>query len=321
MLEPGFFLARGFEFGGQMAGTLVQAIPDIHIGRVYNQRDPECDIHYETFGCLAQFFGRNTPAHRHYCFFQIHLLVQGSIRLNLDQGAYCGDAPLLIFTPPTVPHSFHSDESTDGHVLTVRQEFVRAWYQAMPGQWPDAMLREAAFIEVSKLPEESVADFNTLLRLVDLLQQEFFGSKKGRAAALLALGQCFFITLGRLLLARQQHPSVRHERGEDLRLFLKFCDLVEANFRDHLTLSEYADRLSLTGARLNDICRRMANLPSKEVVHERLLQEARRLLRYSAVQVGEISYQLGFADPAYFSRFFTKRTGMPPSQFRLHGPS
>jgi AraC family 4-hydroxyphenylacetate 3-monooxygenase operon regulatory protein len=65
----------------------------------------------------------------------------------------------------------------------------------------------------------------------------------------------------------------------------------------------------------------MASLPSKEVVHERLLQEARRLLRFSTVQVGEISYQLGFTDPAYFSRFFTKRTGIPPSQFRLLGPS
>ena len=73
--------------------------------------------------------------------------------------------------------------------------------------------------------------------------------------------------------------------------------------------------------RLDDICRRMANLPSKEVVHERLLQEARRLLRFSAVPVSEIGYQLGFADPAYFSRFFTKRTGLPPSQFRLAGQS
>ncbi len=61
----------------------------------------------------------------------------------------------------------------------------------------------------------------------------------------------------------------------------------------------------------------MANLPSKEVVHDRLLQEARRLLRFSTTPVGELSYQLGFADPAYFSRFFTRRVGMTPSQFRI----
>lgn len=308
-----------FERDGEMAVVTAQAIPDIHIGRVYDQRDPECEIHYETFGRLAQFFGRNTPVHRHYCFFQVHLLVRGSIRLNLDQGVYCGQAPLLIFTPPTIPHAFYTEEDTDGHVLTVRQEVVRAWYQTMPGVWPDSLLREAAFVEFDKLPPALAPDLNNLAVLAQLLEQEFCSEKKGRSAALLALGQSFFIALSRLLLARDPGTAMRAERGEDLRLFLSFCDIVEAHFRDHLTLTDYAGRLSITEPRLNDICRRMANRPSKEIVHERVLQEARRLLRFSAVPISEISYQLGFVDPAYFSRFFTKRTGTPPSQYRLAG--
>jgi AraC family 4-hydroxyphenylacetate 3-monooxygenase operon regulatory protein len=302
-----------------MSGTPLQAIPDIHIGRVYDQRDPECEIHYETFGRLADFFGRNTPPHRHYCFFQLHILTRGSVRLNLDDVAYCGDAPLLIFTPPTLPHAFYSEEDTDGHVLTVRQEVVRDWYRAMPGQWPETLLRTPAFVELSRLPAASAADFEALVRTVELLQREAEGDGKGHSALLRALGECAFIQLSRLLLAHEPVAVTRGERSEDVRLFLQFCDLVEAHFRDHLTLSEYAGRLSVTEARLNDICRRMADLPSKEIVHERLLQEARRLLRFSAVPVSEISYQLGFADPAYFSRFFTKRTGTPPSQFRLAG--
>lgn len=300
-----------------MAALPVQAIPDIHIGRVYDQRDPECDIHYETFGRLAQFFGRNTPPHRHYCFFQVHFLVRGSIRLNLDDGVYCGNAPLLIFTPPTIPHSFYSEEDTDGHVITVRQEVVRAWFRAMPGQWPDALLRQAAFFEVKSLPAGSVVDFTEMLKTVELLQAEYERDAKGHTALIRALGESIFIHLSRLLLAHEPTAAQRPERSEDLRLFLQFCDLVEAHFRDHLTLTEYAGRLLVTEARLNDICRRMAERPSKEVVHERLLQEARRLLLLSAIPVSEISYQLGFSDPAYFSRFFTKRTGTPPSQFRL----
>lgn len=304
-----------------MSLSSVPIIPDIHIGRVYDQRDPECEIHYETFSRLADFFGRNTPAHRHYCFFQLHILTRGSIRLNLDDLAYCGDAPLLIFTPPTRAHAFYSDEDTDGHVLTVRQEVVRNWYRVMPGQWPEALLRTPAFVELSQLPAGSAADFDALIRTVELLQREADGDAKGHSALLRALGECVFIHLSRLLLTHEPAASNRGERSEDVRLFLQFCDLIEAYFREHLTLSEYAGRLSITEARLNDICRRMADLPSKEIVHERLLQEARRLLRFSAVPVSEISYQLGFADPAYFSRFFTKRTGTPPSQFRLAGQS
>lgn len=305
----------------EVGNASLQAIPDIHIGRVYDQRDPECEIHYETFGRLADFFGRNTPPHRHYCFFQVHLLQRGSIRLNLDGQVYFGDAPCLIFTPPTIPHSFYSEEDTDGHVLTVRQEVVRVWFQGMPGQWPEALIRQPAFFEVAKLPTECNKDFDALIEIIELLQGEFDRNSKGHSALLRALGECAFVHLARLLLAHEPLTAARHERSEDLRLFLSFCDLVEAHFRDHITLTEYASRLSVTEARLNDISRRMANLPSKEVVHERLVQEARRLLRYSAVPVSEISYQLGFVDPAYFSRFFTKRTGMPPSQFRLTGDS
>lgn len=272
-----------------MSAAPLQAIPDIHIGRVYDQRDPECEIHYETFGRLADFFGRNTPPHRHYCFYQLHLLVRGSVRLSLDGQVYGGDAPLLIFTPPTIPHSFYSEEDTDGHVLTVRQEVVRGWYRAMPGQWPDALLRAPVFFELASLPEACGVDFAALLATVELLQRESERDAKGHTALQLALGEGVFIHLSRLLLAREPATAQRPERSEDLRLFLNF-----------------------TEARLNDICRRMANLPSKEVVDE-------RLLRYSAVPVSEISYQLGFADPACFSRFFTKRTDRPPSQFRLAG--
>jgi AraC family 4-hydroxyphenylacetate 3-monooxygenase operon regulatory protein len=204
-------------------------------------------------------------------------------------------------------------------VLTVRQEVVRSWFMAMPGQWPEALLRQPAFVEMSSLPPEFAADFDGLIASVALLQQEFGRDAKGHLALLLALGQSCFIHLSRLLVAHEPAATQRPERSEDLRVFLSFCDLVEAHFRDHLTLSEYASRLSVTEPRLNDICRRMAERPSKEVVHERLLQEARRLLRYSAVPITEICYQLGFADPAYFSRFFTKRAGVPPSQFRREG--
>ena len=293
-----------------------QVIADIHIGRVYDQRDPEGEIHYETFGRLADFFGRNTPVHRHYCFFQVHVLTKGAIHLNLDGRGYRGRAPVLIFTPPTAPHSFYSDDDTDGHVLTVRQEAVRRWQQQTPGQWPDGLLREPAFLELETLVGAWRPEFDALVRVVELLQIEYFAENAGRAAALQALGQCFFIHLSRLMAMQAPDGAARAERAPDMTLFLQFCDMVEAHFRDHLTLGEYARRLSVTEARLNDICRRMADQPPKEIVHERILQEARRLLRYTAVPIGEICFQLGFADPAYFSRFFTRRTGRSPSHFR-----
>lgn len=289
-------------------------IPDIHIGRVYDQTDPDADIHYETFERLAEFFGRNTPVHRHYGFYQIHFLLHGNIHIHLEEHFYHGDAPLVILTPPTIPHTFYSSDDTTGHVLTLRQSVVREWYAAMPGEWPAQLLHEHAFIALGQATESP--EYENMRNAALLLHNEAMRHEKGRGAAMLALGQYFFVNLTRLMLQVRPADPAKHGRGEDLRIFLAFCDHVEAHFRDHMTLSSYAKHLGVTEARLNDICRRTAGEPSKELVHQRLLQEAKRLLRFSAVPVSEISYQLGYTDPAYFSRFFAKHVGQPPSEFR-----
>jgi AraC family 4-hydroxyphenylacetate 3-monooxygenase operon regulatory protein len=297
------------------------AIPDIHIGRVYDPGDPECDLHYETFERLAEFFGRNTPAHRHHAFYQVHLLTQGCIRLHLDDLAYEGDAPLVFITPPNVPHAFYTDDNTRGHTITVHQDIVRGWYAAMPGQWPESLLRDKAVVRLAEPLAAGSADARQLMAVACLLQEEYGRRERARASAVFALGHLFFIHLSRLILAALPDSQVKRGRGEELRLFLRFCDLVDARYRDHITLADYAKQLKVTASRLNDICRRISNQSSKELIHERLFQEARRLLRFSAVPVNQIGYQLGFTDPAYFSRFFAKRSGLPPSQFRTRHQS
>lgn len=292
-------------------------IPNIHIGRIYNNKNMDLDIHYETFERLADFFGRNTPIHRHNGFYQVHFLTHGGIRLQLDGEVYCERAPLVFLTPPSVPHAFYTEEDTGGHVVTVRQEIIRSLHAVMPGQWPEPQPRTAFFLTFGEMSEDLRAMAQRLFSLSRAMQMEFEASEPGRDAALLALCHLFFITLARLSLARRPDAPLKRERGEDVRVFLGFCDLIEARFRDHVTLPDYARSLGVTEARLNDICRRMAGLASKEVVHDRLAQEARRLLRFSATPVGEIAYALGFSDPAYFSRFFARHAGCSPRDFRL----
>ncbi len=299
-----------------MAKTPTSSIPDIYITRIYNPGDPDCDVHCESFSRLAEVFGRNTPAHRHSRFYQVHLLHQGSIRLHLDDGVYAGHAPLVFLTPPAAPHAFFADEETEGVVISVRQEVVRGWQAAKSGLWSEELMRTAAFLLLADRTGAPSEEGRRLMDLGRLLHAEFRGAGLGRAAVLSALALCFFTSLGRLISSRSHAHNPAHKSGEDLRIFLAFCDLVESNFREALTLAQYARRLKVTQARLNDVCRRVANLPSKELVHERVLAEARRLLRFSLTPVSELGYQLGFTDPGYFSRFFKQRTGLSPSDFR-----
>ena len=53
-----------------------------------------------------------------------------------------------------------------------------------------------------------------------------------------------------------------------------------------------------------------------DLVHARLMLEARRLLAYTPMPVTEIAHALGYEDPAYFSKFFARSVGEPPSAYR-----
>ncbi len=198
-------------------------IADIHIGRAYDPRDPEGEIHYETFARLAAFFGRNTPVHRHHAFFQIHVLTRGAIHLDLDGSAHGGPAPAIVFTPPNVPHSFYSDEDTDGHVLTLRQDVVRDWLRDMAGAWPDDLLREPAFVTVAAEEEERAAEFAALVAIAELVERESSGDRVGRKPAMKALAQCFLVPLARLTTGRRPQASAGRSRAADVALFMRFC--------------------------------------------------------------------------------------------------
>ena len=72
----------------------------------------------------------------------------------------------------------------------------------------------------------------------------------------------------------------------------------------------------MTPARLNAACRARLGTTASGLLHDRIVTEAKRCLIYTAMPVAEVGYALGFDDPAYFSRFFSKRTGLPPGRLR-----
>jgi AraC family transcriptional activator of pobA len=96
----------------------------------------------------------------------------------------------------------------------------------------------------------------------------------------------------------------------------RFRQLVELHYRDNLGLDDYARMLGVARAHLHDSCARAFGRPPQRLVHERLVVEARLRLRDTAQTVEQIAFGLGFRDPAYFSRFFSRRAGVSPGAYR-----
>ena len=86
----------------------------------------------------------------------------------------------------------------------------------------------------------------------------------------------------------------------------RFRQLVELHYRDNLRVDDFSRLLGVTRAHLHDACVRALGRPPQRLVHERLNVEARIRLRETAQTIEQIAYSLGFRDPAYFSRFFSR---------------
>ena len=103
---------------------------------------------------------------------------------------------------------------------------------------------------------------------------------------------------------------------EPAQLLMRFHELIEQNFRNHLSIEAFCERLGVTPVRLSRACKAMMDRTPLALIHERIIVEAKGELGYTFKSVSEIAYGLGFGDAAYFNRFFKQQTGETPLSFR-----
>ncbi|MDQ3073368.1 MAG: helix-turn-helix transcriptional regulator [Bacteroidota bacterium] len=91
---------------------------------------------------------------------------------------------------------------------------------------------------------------------------------------------------------------------------------MESDFTRQQKPVTYAEHLGISEKHLNELSKTYTGKKISEVIHERLMLEAKRLLLHSALSVKEIGYFLSFEDPSYFTRFFKRKAGKSPARFR-----
>lgn len=96
----------------------------------------------------------------------------------------------------------------------------------------------------------------------------------------------------------------------------KFNMLIDQFFKEEKLVLFYASKLHISANYLNILCKKNLNLSATQLIHQRILLEAKRLLQITDLSIKEIAFELGFVDHAYFSNFFKGQTGITPTQFR-----
>lgn len=283
------------------------AAPLVPFREVRHDQPDDC-LHHELVTVRGREMGWTIPAHRHEGLHQFQLLLRGSLRGEVDGQPLAARAPLLLLLPPGVVHGFIYTRSASGHQVT------------LPTTTLDRLLGEAGLARaalgrpVLLQGEAAAAVRDEATHLFEAIAREFRGDAPGRVQSLLALATLLSVLV--LRHARASGDGATRPGARDA-LVQRYRALLERHHAQRWSLSDYAQALEVTPDHLSRSCRQCTGQSALELLHERVLLEARRLLAYTPMPVAEVAAQLGFEDAAYFSRFFGRASGTSPSDYRV----
>lgn len=153
-------------------------------------------------------------------------------------------------------------------------------------------------------------DFSYLLGLVKQMFNEYSGAKNFHQEAIQSYLNIFVFSCKRFY-------EESHESYKPGTLYNDFRILLENNFKVNHQVNFYADQLNITPKKLGQIIKSNSGTTAIELIHQRLILEAKRLLKHSDKAIKEICFGLNFDDPSYFNKFFKKHTGSTPKEYRF----
>ncbi len=165
-------------------------------------------------------------------------------------------------------------------------------------------------IPVITIPEDQQRKFDLLL---EVLCDEFRTPDTIQGDMLQMLLKRLIIMCTRL--AKEQH-IVHTLDNDQIDTIRKFNYLVDVHYKTKRRVSDYADLLFKSPKTLSNLFAIYDQKTPQQVIHERIALEAKRMMMFTDKQTQEIAFDLGFSDPAHFSKFFKKTTQLTPSQYK-----
>ncbi|WP_432217590.1 helix-turn-helix domain-containing protein [Pseudomonas kribbensis] len=282
-------------------------LPSIPVFKLYGESLdwPTPDLlHCETISKRSREHQWEIKPHRHADLCQLLFVFKGQAELEIEgQRTQLNEAAIQIL-PPLSVHGFRFSEDVEGFVVTLATPLINH-LQAQLGSAVQALAQAESY------PAGQDAEY--LNSLFAALQAEYNGHQPAREMLMHSLVSVIMVWVSRQAI-RRHNASQRPQRQRE---YLNgFIQLVEETYRQHVKVEDLAHRLGISVSHLNGTCRELAGQPALQIMHERQLLEAKRLLTYTSMTIYEMSEVLGFSDPTNFTRLFRRRVGISPKAFR-----
>ncbi len=263
---------------------------------------------------LARHIANASRPHIH-SYYQIIWFKSGSGKHFVDFKAYNVQENAMFFIAKDQVHYFDDNADYDGVLIHFNELFV-----AQTDSEVDFFLKCDLFNNPLQLPSCCVAgeSDDKLEQVLDLMKTEIAGANSfGRDDLLRAYLKAFLIQIQRKKNAFEQSQGNAPFAVDSKRLqLIRFINLIDENYTRGLNVSDYAEQMNISSRTLSDLTNQMLNKTPSQMIQERVVLEAQRLLVHSNLHIGQIGYRLGFEDPSYFVKFFKKHTMQSPTDFR-----
>ena len=289
-----------------------QRIPNYFLYGEAPRPHDERTLHVEPIEARSARHQWKIEPHRHRSLHQL-VLVQRGRGVALAEGSVAHfTPPALTIVPAGAVHGFEFEPDTLGMVITVADELLQEFARREPAL--PALFKAPVTLQLTT----GAGSTTDALRAARLLAREYERQASNRT---LALEGSLAVLLAQLLrLSHAEEQPEDSPLGRHRQLVARFRAALEAGFRANHSIPQYAHGLKVSESRLRSACLKATGQPPIHLIHARLLLEAKRQLYYTNRPVSEIAYEMGFDDPAYFTRFFSRRAGMSPRAFRARGP-
>lgn len=248
-----------------------------------------------------------TKPHKHN-FYLLVLFTAGSGVHEIDFQRFDVKPGSLFILKPGQLHNWKLSPDIDGYIFFHTKDYYNLTFN-------DHNLEDYPFFrntqsspEILLKGEEGIA----LQRLFEELLKEYKSEHLMKYRKICTLLDLFYIELTRF----HNTGNTKLTPNDIYRdKFLAFESLLEDRYLELKTPQAYADLLNISSRHLNRICQSTLGKTASDVIFDRVLLEARRLLVHGSKSIAEVSLQLGYEDASYFSRIFKKRSGETPTEF------
>jgi AraC-like DNA-binding protein len=246
----------------------------------------------------------NLP-HKHD-FFLVMLVTAGSGWHEIDFVKYKVKSGTAFFMQPGQMHYWKLSGDIKGFVFF----HSRAFYEE---RFFDSRLRDLPFFASYESNPTLTAAPAKLKKAEQLMKEIIHEFHDGGAFSSLKLHA--LVNLAYIEFARQGHNTKAKGTQGYLVHFDQFRQLIDRHFIELKSAGDYALKMNMTEKHLNRIVRECVGKTSTQLIADRIILEAKRLLMMRDMNVTQVGYELGYDDPSYFVRFFKKQTGLTPRAF------